>query len=128
MQQGSRIPELFAYQATIVRAERNYEAGWWVAYDRQFRREALARKDLNCRPPTHACLVRYSLGGRSQYQDVPSAYRRTILRRGAHKIRTNHGWGECHIHPSGRVGDRVDDRTKCAEGLMRSLPVGNLPL
>lgn len=39
--------ELFAYQATIVRAERNYEGKRWVSYDRQFRREALARKDLN---------------------------------------------------------------------------------
>ena len=42
-----KAPELFAYQATIVRAERNYEAGRWVAYDRQFRREALSRRDLN---------------------------------------------------------------------------------
>jgi hypothetical protein len=46
-----KAPELFAYQATIVRAERNYEAGRWVAYDRQFRREALARKDLNWSTP-----------------------------------------------------------------------------
>ena len=42
-----KAPELFAYQAQIVRAERNYEPGRWVVYDRQFRREALARKDLN---------------------------------------------------------------------------------
>ena len=35
------------YQATIIRSERNYEAGCWVAYDRLFRRGALARKDLN---------------------------------------------------------------------------------
>ena len=46
-----KAPELFAYQATIIRAERNYEAGRWVAYDRQFRREALARKDLNWSTP-----------------------------------------------------------------------------
>ena len=39
--------ELFAYQASIVRAKRNYEGKRWVAYDRQYRREALARKDLN---------------------------------------------------------------------------------
>ena len=39
--------ELFAYQASIVRAERNYEGKRWVAYDYQYRREALARKDLN---------------------------------------------------------------------------------
>ena len=47
----SRFPhkagELFAYQAAIVRAERNYEGKRWVTYDRQFRRETLARRDLN---------------------------------------------------------------------------------
>lgn len=47
----SRFPhktmELFAYQATIVRAKRNYEGKRWVTYNCQFRREALARKDLN---------------------------------------------------------------------------------
>ena len=42
-----KAPEFWAYQATIVRAERNYEGKRWVSYDRQFRREALARKDLN---------------------------------------------------------------------------------
>ena len=51
----SRFPdkagELFAYQAAIVRAERNYEGKRWVTYDRQFRREALARKDLNWSVP-----------------------------------------------------------------------------
>ena len=39
--------ELFTYQALIVRAERNYEPGRWISYDRQFRREALAMRDLN---------------------------------------------------------------------------------
>ena len=42
-----KAPELFAYQATIIRAERNYESGRWVAYDRLYRRGALARRDLN---------------------------------------------------------------------------------
>ena len=42
-----KSPELFAYLGTIVRAERNYEGQRWVTYDRQYRREALARKDLN---------------------------------------------------------------------------------
>ena len=32
-----KAPELFAYMATVVRAERNYESGRWVTYDRQFR-------------------------------------------------------------------------------------------
>ena len=42
-----RAPELWAYQACILRAAKNYEGVAWVAYDRQYRREAAARKDLN---------------------------------------------------------------------------------
>lgn len=42
-----KAPELFGYLITIVRAERNYEAGRWVLYDRQLHWRALARKDLN---------------------------------------------------------------------------------
>ena len=36
-----KAAELFAYQATIVRVERNYEGSRWVVYDCQFRQEAL---------------------------------------------------------------------------------------
>ena len=46
-----KAPELFAYQASIVRAARNYEDDCWVTYDRQFRREALAKKDLDWSVP-----------------------------------------------------------------------------
>ena len=42
-----KVGELFAYQASIIRVERNYEGKQWVVYDRHYRREALARKDLN---------------------------------------------------------------------------------
>ena len=42
-----KAPELFAYQASIVRAERNFDDRCWVAYDRCYRREALAQKNLN---------------------------------------------------------------------------------
>ena len=44
-----KAPEQWAYQATIIRAERNYmyEGKRWVTYNRQFRRQPLARKDLN---------------------------------------------------------------------------------
>lgn len=43
----SKSPELWAYQTTILRAAKNYEGSAWVAYDRQYRREALSRQDLN---------------------------------------------------------------------------------
>ena len=46
-----KSPELWAYQASIVRAARNFEGTAWVAYDRQYRREALARRDLNWSQP-----------------------------------------------------------------------------
>lgn len=46
-----KAPELWAYQTTIMRAAHNYEGANWVAYDRQFRRDMLARKDLNWSTP-----------------------------------------------------------------------------
>lgn len=39
--------ELWAYQSSILRAAKNFEGQSWVAYDRQYRREALSRRDLN---------------------------------------------------------------------------------
>ena len=38
---------MLTYVGTIVRAERSYKGQQWVTYDQQFRREVLARKDLN---------------------------------------------------------------------------------
>ena len=59
-----KAPELFAYQASIVRAERNYEPGRWVSYDRQFRHEALARRDLNWSVPDPRLYSEAFTGGR----------------------------------------------------------------
>ena len=42
-----KAAEFWAYQTSILRAARNFEGTAWVAYDRQYRREALARQDLN---------------------------------------------------------------------------------
>ena len=42
-----KAPELWAYQTTILHAAHAYEGANWVAYDRLFRREMLAKKDLN---------------------------------------------------------------------------------
>ena len=62
---ATKAPELLAYLATIVRVERNYEDGQWVAYDRQFRREALTRKDLNW-SVTHPRLYNEAFTGRAR--------------------------------------------------------------
>ena len=43
--------EMFAYQASIVQAKRNYEGKQWVAYDGEYRWEALVRGDLNWSVP-----------------------------------------------------------------------------
>ena len=42
-----KAPELFAYQASINWAERNFDDRRWVTYDCCFRREALAQKSLD---------------------------------------------------------------------------------
>ena len=46
-----KAPELLAYQSTIVKAAHSYKGTTWVAYDRQYRRQMLARKDLNWSVP-----------------------------------------------------------------------------
>ena len=48
-----KAAEFWAYQSSILRAVKNFEGPARVAYDRQYRREALARRDLNwsaCNP------------------------------------------------------------------------------
>lgn len=60
-----KAPELFAYQSSIVRAERNYDDRRWVAYDRRYRREALAQKDLNWSVP-NARLYNEAFTGRAR--------------------------------------------------------------
>lgn len=42
-----KAPEFWAYQATIIQAARDFKESAWVAYDRCYRREALARKSLD---------------------------------------------------------------------------------
>ncbi len=61
-------PELLAYQALIVRCERNYRGSQWVAYDRAFRREALAAHDLNWSVPNPR-LFQEAFTGRAK--DIP---------------------------------------------------------
>lgn len=47
-----KAPELWAYQTTILHAAHSYEGANWVAYDRLFRREMLAKRDLNWSVPS----------------------------------------------------------------------------
>ena len=73
-----KASELFAYHASIIHVERNYEKYRWVAYDRQYRREALARKDLNWSAEnSRLYTMRPSLGEPKRSHGVRSAYRTT---------------------------------------------------
>ena len=46
-----KAAELWAYQTSILHAAHAYEGANWVAYDRLYRREMLAKKDLNWSMP-----------------------------------------------------------------------------
>ena len=46
-----KAPQLLVYQASIVRAERNFEGRWWVTYDRCHQQKALAIKNLDWSVP-----------------------------------------------------------------------------
>ena len=61
----SLSPELFAYQASIVRAEQNFMDNRCVAYDRNYRREALAGKNLDW-SVSNARLYNKAITGRAQ--------------------------------------------------------------
>lgn len=46
-QHPSKAPHLFAYLRRISRAARNFQGAAWVAYDRMYRRQALAKGSLD---------------------------------------------------------------------------------
>ena len=103
---ATRFPEkaleLLVYQAAIIRAERNYEGKQWVAYDRQYRREALARKDLNW---MYTFTMRLSLGGPKPYQDAHTVYKMTIPHPCVPEIQSGNSHGICPCgQPSQHLG------------------------
>ena len=81
-------PELWAYQATIVNAAHSFDGTTWVAYDRQYRREMLARKDLNWSVP-NSRLYNEAFTGRAH-----------TLPRCQHCLSEDHGSAACPQHPN----------------------------
>ena len=81
-------PELWAYQTTILRAAHNYEGSNWVAYDRQFRRDMLARKDLNW-SSTNARLYNEAFTGRPK-----------VIPRCPHCLCEDHSGASCPHNPN----------------------------
>ena len=83
-----KAPEFFTNMATIVRAERNYEGERWVVYDSQFRREALAHRDLN-----------WSATDQRLYNEVFTGRAKCIARCG-YCLRDDHTTRSCPTNPS----------------------------
>ena len=83
-----KAPELWAYQSTILKAAHNYEGSNWVAYDRQFRREMLARRDLN-----------WSATNTRLYNEAFTGRARTIPRC-PHCLSKDHGGASCPHNPN----------------------------
>ena len=91
----SRFPEkaaeLWAYQTTILHAAHAYEGANWVAYDRLYRREMLAKKDLNWSVP-NARLYSEAFTGRAK-RHLPCPHsRRTIWQPPVLITRTHQSW------------------------------------
>ena len=93
-----KAPELFAYQASIVTAERNFDDRRWVAYDRCYRREALAQTNLDWSAP-NAWLYNEAFTAPGQCLAAQSAFRRTIHHNSAHGTQTAHGLGGLFPRP-----------------------------
>ena len=81
-------PELWAYPSTILNAAHSYEGATWVTYDRQFRREMLAWKDLNWSVP-NSRLYNEAFTGRAK-----------IMQRCQHCLLEDHGSTGCPQHPN----------------------------
>ena len=81
-------PELWAYQSTIFRVAHNYEGENWVAYDRQYRRDMLSRKDLNWTAP-NARLYNEAFTGRAK-----------VVPRCPHCLCGDHSGANCPHNPN----------------------------
>ena len=90
-------PELWAYQSTIVKAAHNYEGSNWVAYNRQFRRDMLARKHLNWSVP-NARLYNEAFTGRAK-----------CILRCPHCLGDDHTASSCSLNPSPVILNWVPD-------------------
>ena len=99
--------ELFAYQASIVRAERNYEGKRWVAYDRQYRRETLARKDLNWSITDPRYTMRPSQAGLGQLPAAATVCRMTTVQPSVLATRTGPYLGGSQTPPCGLHSQRM---------------------
>ncbi len=108
-----KAPEFLAYQASIVRAERNYEGCQWVLYDRQYRREALARRDLNWSVP-NTRLYNEAFTGRAR-----------VIPRCSYCLGDDHLVGSCPVNPASVSVSKWDGTQPSAQRPYTSEPCRN---
>ena len=95
-----KAPEFFSYLASILRAERNFDDGRWVAYDRCYRCEALAQKNLDWSVP-NARLYNEAFTGRARA--VPRcnySLQEDHVTQSYHATRTGRGLGGSPMGPT----------------------------
>ena len=88
----SRFPEkaaeLWAYQTIIIHAAHTYEGANWVAYDRLYRREKLAARDLNWSVPNQRLYSEAFTGRARRHPQCPYC------------LSEDHGGGGCPHNPN----------------------------
>ena len=78
-----KVPDLMAYQATILRCYRDFEGPAWVQYDRAYRRQAAITKNLNW-SQLNTTLYSLCFAGRAKRNHICS-----------HCLSNNHGSDAC---------------------------------
>ena len=84
----NKSPELWAYQASIVRVAHNFEGTAWVAYDWQYRREAFASRDLDWLQPNARL---YSKAFTGHAKAIPRCH---------HCLSDSHTTSACSLEPT----------------------------
>ena len=80
--------ELWAYQTTILHVAHTYEGANWVAYDRLYRREMLANRDLNWSVPNPRLYSQAFTGRAKRHPQCP------------HCLSEDHGAPGCPHNPN----------------------------
>ena len=83
-----KAAELWAYQTTILHTAHAYEGANWVAYDRLYRREMLANKDLNWSMPNPRLYSQAFTGRAKRHPQCP------------HCLSEDHGAPTCPHNPN----------------------------
>ena len=91
-----KAPELLAYQAAIVRAERNYEGTYWCRMSANTAGKPWHARTLTGRCQMHAFTMKHSLGMRRPSNAARSVFKMITTKTLAPEIPTTRSWGGYH--------------------------------